>query len=143
MGRLFVAGRNGAPLLQPVPHPLDPLPVYIDPIRAAHWSFVAPGRDGRSGAQLPYGRPHHVRRVAAIRHDPARDAGQKGQEIEGLWRLARLPGGQGETQSAATGVSNDMGLGAEATLASAKRLMVGTRCVRFVIPLFVAPADFW
>jgi hypothetical protein len=36
-----------------------------------------------------------------------------------------------------------MGLGAEAILASAKRLIVGTRCVRFVIPLFVAPAAFW
>ena len=80
---------------------------------------------------------------AATGVSPARDAGQKGQEVEGLWRLACRPGGQGETQSAATGVSNDMGLGAEATLASAKRLIVGTRCVRFVMPLFVAPADFW
>src|SRR3712207_2106499 len=78
--------------------------------------------------------PYGVRRVAAIGHDPARDGGQESQQVERLWRLAGLPGGQSETQSAATGVRKGMGLGAEATLAAAER---------FVVPPFFAPAAFW
>ena len=114
-GRLLVAGRDRVSFLQPVPQPLDPLPVHIDPVRVAHGSFVAPGRDGRPGAQLLHGRLHGVRWEAALRHDPIRDGGQEGQEVESLWRLAGLPGGQGKAQSAATRVRKDVGLGAEAT----------------------------
>src|SRR4051794_12672463 len=133
--RLLVAGRDGTPLFEPVPHPLDPLPVHIDPVRAVDGSLIAPGRDGRSGAQLPDRRAQRVRRVAPIRHDPAGDGGQKVEEIEALWRLAGLPGRKGEAQSSTPRVRNGMGLGAEAALASPKRLAG--------VPPFTAPAAFW
>jgi hypothetical protein len=52
-----------------------------------------------------------------------------------LWRLAGLPGGESEAQSPTSRVRNGMGLGAEAALASAKRLAG--------VPPFTAPAAFW
>ena len=134
-GRLLVAGRDSPPLFEPVPHALNTLPVHIDPIRTVHGSLVAPGRDGRPGAQLPHGRAQRVRRVAPIRHDPARDRWQKGQEIEALWGLAGLSGRESKTQSPATCVRNGMGLGAEAALASAKGFIA--------VPPFSAPAALW
>src|SRR3954469_15485093 len=133
--RLLVAGRDGTPLFEPVPHPLDPLPVHIDPVWAVDGSLIAPGRDGRPGTQLPDRRAQRVRRVAPIRHDPAGDGGQKLEEIEALWRLAGLPGREGEAQSPAPRVRNGMGLGAEAALASPKRLAG--------VPPFTAPAALW
>src|SRR5215217_388025 len=132
---LLGAGRDRTPLFEPVPHPLDPLPVHIDPVRAVDGSLSAPGRDGRSGAQLPDRRSQRVRRVATIGYDPAGDGGQKLEEIEALWRLAGLPGGEGEAQGPTSRVRNGMGLGAEAALASAKRLAG--------VPPFTAPAAFW
>jgi hypothetical protein len=76
-----------------------------------------------------------VRRVAPIGHDPAGDGGQKREEIEALWRLAGLPGGEGEAQGPTSRVRKGMGLGAEAALASPKRLAG--------VPPFTAPAAFW
>src|SRR3954464_8591815 len=97
--RLLVAGRDCTPLFEPVPHPLDPLPVHIDPVWAVDGSLIAPGGDGRSGAQLPDGRAQRVRRGAAIYHNPAGDGGQKVEEIEALWRLAGLPGGESKPRA--------------------------------------------
>jgi len=74
--RLFlVAGRDRTPLFEPVPHPLDALSVHIDPVWAVDGSLIAPGREGRSGAQIPDRRSQRVRRVATIGHDPAWDGG--------------------------------------------------------------------
>src|ERR671929_101531 len=96
-GRLLVAGRDRTPLLQPVPHALDTLPVHIDPVRAVDRSLVAPGRDGRPGAKIPYGRAQRVRRVASVRHDPARDGAPLGAVLhapddgfEGLAQVGEL-----------------------------------------------------
>jgi hypothetical protein len=52
-----------------------------------------------------------------------------------LWRLAGLPGGEGEAQSPTPRVRKRVGLGSEAALASAKRFAV--------VPPFTAPAAFW
>src|SRR5215212_2850329 len=132
---LLVAGRDRTPLLQPVPHPLNTLPVHIDPVWAVDGSLIAPCRDGRSGAQFPYRRAQRVRRVAAICHNPAWDGGQKVEQIEALWRLAGLPGGEGEAQGPTLRVRKCVGLGAETALASAQRLAG--------VPPFTAPAAFW
>src|SRR5215210_7200181 len=96
---LLVAGRDRTPLFEPVPHPLDTLPVHIDPVWAVDGSLSAPCRDGWSGAQLPDRRAQRVRRVTAIRHDSARNPRQKVEEIEALRCLAGLPGREGEAQS--------------------------------------------
>ncbi len=132
---LLGAGRDRTPLLQPVPHPLDTLPVHIDPVWAVDGSLIAPCRDGRSGAQLPSRRAQRVRRGAAIGHTPAGDGGSKVEESEALWRLAGLPGGEGEAPSPTPRVRKSVGLGVEAALASAKRLAG--------VPPFTAPAAFW
>ncbi len=132
---LLVAGRDCTPLFEPVPHPLDTLPVHIDPVWAVDGSLIAPGRDGRLGAQRPDRRSQRVRRVAPIGHDPAGDGGQNLEEIEALWRLAGLPGGEGEAQGPTSRVRKGVGLGAEAALASPKRLAG--------VPPFTAPAAFW
>src|SRR3712207_6945305 len=50
-GRLLVAGRDRVSFLQPVPQPLDPLPVHIDPVRVAHRSFVARSEEHTSELQ--------------------------------------------------------------------------------------------
>jgi hypothetical protein len=98
-------------------------------------SLVAPGRDGRPGAKIPYGRAQRVRRVASVRHDPARDGRQKGQKIKALWGLAGLSGGERKAQSPTTCVGNGMGLGAKTALASAKSFIAA--------PPFTAPAALW
>ena len=84
-----------------------------------------------------------MRRVAAIRNHPAWDGGHKGEEIEALWRLARLPRRERKAQSAAARVGNGMGLGAETALAAAERFVVGARWLGWVVPRFAAPAAFW
>src|SRR3712207_6420086 len=137
-----MAGRDRPPVLQSVPHALDSLPGHIDPVWAVYGSLIAPGRDGWSRAQLPHRRAHRVRGIAAIRHDPAWDSGHKGEEIEALWRLARLPGRERKAQRATPRIGNGMGLGAEAALAAAERFVVRAQWLGWVVPLFAAPAAF-
>src|SRR3954470_23600071 len=53
LGRLFIAGRNRAPLLEPRPEPLDLVAIGVDPVRTGYRGLVPLRRDRWTRTQIP------------------------------------------------------------------------------------------
>src|SRR4051795_13001199 len=140
-GRLLIAGRNRAPLLEPSPEPLHVVAIVVDPLRTGHRGFVLLGRDRRTRTQVPDVLAEGVAAQASVRHHPFRHPRQTVQEWDGLRQLMRLARSQDEGHRPSKPVGDHARLGPIPTTRTAQRF---TLIALFAVgPLFSAPAALW
>src|SRR3954467_14834762 len=141
LGRLLIAGRNRAPLLEPSPEPLHVVAIGVDPVRAGDLVLVALRGDGRASPQVPDVRAKGVAAQAAVRHHPFRHPRQTVQEWDGVRQLMGLAWSQDEGHRPSKPVGDHARLGPIPTTRTAQRF---TLIALFAVgPLFSAPAALW
>ena len=127
-GGLLVAGRDGAPLLEPRPKALDAVAVLVDPRRAGHGGLVALGRDRRAAAEAPDEFAEGMAGIAAIGHDPKGNDGKGGQQQWRQRQFVRLPGRQRKTDGTSLCIGDHAGLAAITAPRPAERLALVALC---------------
>src|SRR4051794_3931372 len=110
-GGFLVARRDGPPLLQPRPEPLDDVAVGVNPVRAADRCLVALGRDGGLCPCLSDMLAEALTAVAPISHDPLGHARQALEQGYGVRQLMRLPRRDPEGERMARAVGDHASLG--------------------------------
>src|SRR4051812_1487660 len=132
-GGLLVAGRDGAPLLEPCPEPLDLVAIVINPVRASDWCLVVFGRNSRTCAALPDVLAEGVTAQAPVSHHPLRHTGQAVEERDGLRQLMSLTRSQDEGHRPSEAVGDHASFGPIAPTRAAQRLTLVPLSLR---PLF-------
>jgi hypothetical protein len=102
---------------------------------------MALGRNGRAGAEAPDEHTEGRRGIAAIRHDPERQGGEKRQQARRHRQFMRLSGGEREADGPSGPIGDDAGLGGKAAAGSANSLTLVS--LRGRAPFLAAPAAFW
>ena len=113
-GELVEAGENAPVVLDHADHDLDPAALAVErPVGGAAAGTGRMGRDHRQHGVLDQPGEDRVAVIGAIgEHGGGRQALEQG---DGLRRIARLAGGQGESQRIAEAVGEGVRLAREAT----------------------------